>query len=1466
MFGFALAPQGRADQEDAKMSDADFDTQEFDSQEYETNAEKEDPSAQEDGDDGNDAASADDNDNGGEVSAMTRRVGEVSFKDLYRRKKTPGDLKAIIQSSKVNFDLREKTGPLRYAVDQQEELMATSDHLRTASNARLKHFLDLQNARIGKANKRFVSGTALVTSKTHSIPSIPLSTYHRVQQVQWENAILWGDETDSPAPFVPEEDDNPFMSSSKPTAQSSISLARQSTARPVSDVFEFKDDGFDITCPRHYRWEMARAPKTVVSQEAIGTTKKASLPCALNPALVDASWLDAIGWDDTMEMPPSRVLLDENDVHLVLSNPLVESVRATLRIPERKLGAIEIKKEELKKQKGLKEDRIKDVMGKLELGTDTAESRIGEAKRSKDTRIIKNMGHVHHSLPAIKLSMTKPELPLSKLREFHRPRGKFKIHERMLVVSSKEAEKSKNSSLKLTEADLANDPTLSQIKKPSDLNPTAGGKLILLEYTEQHPPMLANPGMAARVLHYWRPPEVPPEEAKGKKKTKPIPPTVSMGQVVTLGENEDSPFVGDVPAGKMVTSFNSKLFKFPIFNHKPRSSFLEAEDKYDFFLVARSVSKKGKGSSSTTMMYLMELPPLYVAGQVEPQIEVPAPNSRSANEFIRPYMSFHILRLFKKTSDGERLKIEDITRAFPNQSGTAIRKRMKEVAMFERGGNDSGWWKKKSPAELITEEEIRASVSPEAVCLYESMMSGHQRLLDMGLTKQFTPTGVQTAIAHMMKRLKFREQLMSSKILGGLTGRALADEEKKLWNRDPVLVNLRNDIQIARSINEQLLLTPWNLTNGYVECHLQGKGSGMLLLGGVGDPSARGEGFSFVRVPQSRAKKKEGGEELISDEAAVQKAVAAVTGTTADLRKLKMKEAGDVLKNLGMSDTDIAKLRRWDRIYMVRELSTRASAHGLAGGLTKFVRGARKSLNAQQQEYRRKCDVIYDRQLEVLSATKTDFQDDSDSDSEEDDDFIEDLEDDLLGEDLATAANNRGPKDIFKAGSGGLNRTKTTLLERDDAAELRRLKEDMKEGGTAASSAGGRISRPEVDASHLRSQLKASGIKDSISGVSSMASTKGNSVASSAMPSPAEPASRAQSPRSGGASSMSMQSGFGSAVSGRQAIKRTTRIIEEDGTETVKIEFIVDPKHIGRFKAAQKFKERQAKDEERNQLRKRKKMEDAENDQSLLKKQISDELKALKKKEETTRGYVEMLEKGQDVSAGGRGVIKCTACGQIGHIRTNRNCPLFIESKNEVAGKIKADAPLKLTLKKSNLEDLMKDDNSLTVNLADLREGARKHQAEKKRKRMQDVAESAELYKKQYKDKKAEAVRLPIARLNGLLEQVLFTLLGMPESQLFRDPVDGNAVRDYYTIIKRPMDLRRMRQKVSDLAYDSMRDFLADVELMATNSKMYNGELNPITKNAFKLLEKAKDDLTQLNADGAMHSLQKLARAQSVST
>jgi transcription initiation factor TFIID subunit 1 len=72
--------------------------------------------------------------------------------------------------------------------------------------------------------------------------------------------------------------------------------------------------------------------------------------------------------------------------------------------------------------------------------------------------------------------------------------------------------------------------------------------------------------------------------------------------------------------------------------------------------------------------------------------------------------------------------MEDIKKAFPSQSESSIRKRLKLCADFRRTGSDSNWWVMKPEARLPTEEEIRAMVSPEQCCAYFSLIAAEQRL------------------------------------------------------------------------------------------------------------------------------------------------------------------------------------------------------------------------------------------------------------------------------------------------------------------------------------------------------------------------------------------------------------------------------------------------------------------------------------------------------------------------------------------------------------------------------------------------------------------------------------------------------------------------------------------------------------------------------------------------------------------
>ena len=59
----------------------------------------------------------------------------------------------------------------------------------------------------------------------------------------------------------------------------------------------------------------------------------------------------------------------------------------------------------------------------------------------------------------------------------------------------------------------------------------------------------------------------------------------------------------------------------------------------------------------------------------------------------------------------------------------------------------------------------------------------------------------------------------------------------------------------------------------------------------------------------------------------------------------------------------------------------------------------------------------------------------------------------------------------------------------------------------------------------------------------------------------------------------------------------------------------------------------------------------------------------MQKTEAHNKGYQEMLKKGEvdddDERAdaeelSGKGVIRCTQCLQVGHMRTNRSCPLYM--------------------------------------------------------------------------------------------------------------------------------------------------------------------------------------------------------------
>jgi len=74
-------------------------------------------------------------------------------------------------------------------------------------------------------------------------------------------------------------------------------------------------------------------------------------------------------------------------------------------------------------------------------------------------------------------------------------------------------------------------------------------------------------------------------------------------------------------------------------------------------------------------------------------------------------------------------------------------------------------------------------------------------------------------------------------------------------------------------------------------------------------------------------------------------------------------------------------------------------------------------------------------------------------------------------------------------------------------------------------------------------------------------------------------------------------------------------------------------------------------------------------------------------------------------------------------------------------------------------------------------------------------------------------------------------------SLAFKDPVDPIALNipNYHDIVKTPMDLSTMEHKLKDKKYTYVRDFMADLDQMITNSELFNNKQHPVTQAGYNL-------------------------------
>ncbi|KAI7812775.1 transcription initiation factor TFIID subunit 1 isoform X1 [Triplophysa rosa] len=725
--------------------------------------------------------------------------------------------------------------------------------------------------------------------------------------------------------------------------------------------------------------------------------------------------------------------------------------------------------------------------------------------------------------------------------------------------------------------------------------------------------------------------------------------------------------------------------------------------------------------------FIRELVDIFVVGQECPLIEVPGPNSKRANTHIRDFLQVFIYRLFWKSKDRpRRIRMEDIKKAFPSHSESSIRKRLKLCADFKRTGMDSNWWVLKPDFRLPTEEEIRAMVSPELCCAYYSMLVAEQRLKDAGYGEKsfFAP-----------------------------------DEE--------------NEEEFQLKIDDEVRTAPWNTTRAFIAAM---KGKCLLEVTGVADPTGCGEGFSYVKVPNKPTQQK--------DDREPQPVKKTVTGTDADLRRLSLKNAKQLLRKFGVPEEEIKKLSRWEVIDVVRTMSTEQARSG-EGPMSKFARGSRFSVAEHQERYKEECQRIFDLQNKVLESTEV-LSTDTDSSSAEDSDFEE------MGKNIENMLQNKKTSSQLSREREEQERKELQRMLMGEDSEKEKGRKERRKGSSALSTS----SHKDDDASSVTS--------------------------------------------------------LNSATGRRLKIYRT--FCDEDGKEYVRCETVRKPAVIDAY-----LRIRNTKDED---FIRKFALFDEQHREEMRKerRRIQEQLRRLKRNQEKDRFKGPPEKKTKKAKERPDLKLKCGACGAIGHMRTNKFCPLYYQTNappsNPVAMTEEQEEELEKTVIHNDNEELIKVEGTKIVLGKQLIESADevrrkslvlkfpKQQLPPKKKRRVGTTVHCDYLNRPHKSIHRRRTD-PMVTLSSVLESIINDMRDLLNTYPFHTPVNGKVVKDYYKIVTRPMDLQTLRENVRKRMYPSREEFRESVELIFKNSSTYNGVKHPLTLVAQMMLNLCDEKLKE---------------------
>lgn len=987
-------------------------------------------------------------------------------------------------------------------------------------------------------------------------------------------------------------------------------------------------------------------------------------------------------------------------------------------------------------------------------------------KATPDVALKPNVGNlIQHSTPAVELR--QPFFPTfmnrDRLREFHRP-PLFPSGKRSRAIALAENNPHHVESLTKHIAHQAQLREKQRIESgggemffwhsPEDLS-GKDAELILAECSEEYPPLLNQIGMATKIKNYARrKPGMPVNDLETEIISK-----YEYGEpaIVTT-----SPFLGTLMPGQSLQTIENNMYRAPIYKHK---------FPYSDFLVIRSQDQ----------YWIREVETIFTVGQELPIIEVPGPNSKKANNFIRDFLQVYIYRMFWRSRlEPKRIKMDDIKKAFPLHSESSIRKRLKQCADFNRTGDNPNMWYLKKPGEfrLPQEAEIRTIVTPEQCCAYYSMLAAERRLQDAGYGEKSLCT--------------------------------LEDDD---------------DEDKQREMDDEVKAAPWNTTRAFIAAIKQ---KCLLQLTGVADPTGCNEGFSYVRVPNKPSLPKE---EAVREPQPKK----TVTGTDADLRRLKLSTAKAMLEESGISKSHIATLARWQVIHLIRELSNKQVRAG-EESMSKFARGNRFSIAEHQERYKEECQRIFDLQNKVLASDEVLSTDDEESNDEED----PDIEQGTKTLEFAIE-NKKSSQALFHEREEAERRELCKMLEdsnSNDFTKMQNKNKDNKSQQSGQSQTGNRLDIDNLDES---SNMGPPADVDRILNIyRTYRDNNGREyVRVETVRKPAVIDSYVKIRKTKDAEAIKE---FASSLDDPQ--RETKRKERKQTTRRKRInhESKRNISAIGDFGSASSFSRRESPLETPRTT--------APNSPSNLPLEHADRSPRNSiSPDNSTIDSSQVVMKKRKEKDGSK--LRCSACGGLGHMKNNRSCPAHPQSIQVAMTREEFEEEEQSSL--CAMDIIKTEDTKILINkkFIDRIEETRKKSLKIripieaiKRKRTSQQEELDYLKKPDYKQTNRRPTD-PLVALSVIFEGVLIEIKDLPNTKLFWTPVNTKKYSDYHKYVKDPIDLATIRTRCNLNKYTNKEEFLTDVRKLYENSLLYNGANDPLTQTALNMVETAEKKIAE---------------------